>query len=142
MLMRSVKEHAIFLMDRQGLIRAWNPGAVRIFGYSREEVLDRQASLLFTPEDVAAGVPGHELEAALKDGVEEDERWHLRKGGLRFWASGSIYPLLGEDGQAGGFVKILRDSTPQRQRAEDLARSERKMEFVLANLKDHAIFLI
>ena len=142
MLMRSVKGHAIFLMDGEGVIRAWNPGAARIFGYAPEEILGRKGSLLFTPEDAAAGIPESELVSAQAEGVEDDERWHVRKDGGRFWASSSVYPLLKENGEAAGFVKFLKEYSRQRKSAQDLIESERKLDFIIAHLRDHAIFLI
>ncbi len=105
-LMESVKDYAIFTTDTKGKITSWNTGAERFFGYAEAEILGQHAAILYTPEDCEQGVPEHELSAAAAEGRAEDERWHLRKDGSRFWVSGMVTPLRDEAGSLLGFTKI------------------------------------
>ncbi len=106
-------EFAIVATDRHGRITEWNPGAERILGWTAGEMLGQTAEAFFTPEDRANGRIDHEMTVSLRLGRGIDERWHLRKDGSRFWASGEMMPLKGETGEHVGFVKVLRDRTEQ-----------------------------
>ena len=110
----SATDYAIIAMDRGGRVTRWNTGAERILGWREDEILGDPAHVIFTPEDRAAGRPETEMALALRDGSAPDERWHLRKGGERFWANGELMPLRDERGATQGFLKILRDRTQQR----------------------------
>jgi PAS domain S-box-containing protein len=94
------------------------PGAEHILGYQEAEILGQPGSIIFTPEDLQQGADQQELEKAVTEGRAEDERWHVRKDGTLFWASGITTPLPDETGQLRGFCKIMRDFT-ERKRAED-----------------------
>jgi PAS domain S-box-containing protein len=141
-LMRSIDEYAIIIMDKQGVILDWNSGATLIFGYTREEVQGKNAAFLSIPEDIDKGIPQLELKSTLSSGKGDEERFYLRKDGTRYWGSGVMYPLLRENGEAIGLVKIIRDVSSLREARDALLESETKYEFILENLKDHAIFLI
>ncbi|WP_267382750.1 MULTISPECIES: PAS domain S-box protein [unclassified Sphingomonas] len=117
LIIASAIDYAIVGTDRAGTITSWNVGAERIMGWSAPEAIGRSATMFFTPEDVTAGVPEAEMNAAIQTGRGTDERWHLKKDGIRFWANGEIMPLLEEGGALEGFVKILRDRTAQHQAA-------------------------
>lgn len=91
-MVRNVRDHSIFLTDPDGVVTSWNVAAERIIGYTEAEVLGKHFSLIFTPEDVEAGLPEAELRQAREQGRAEDERWHLRKDGVRFWALGIVTP--------------------------------------------------
>ena len=123
----SATDYAIIAMDRSGRVTRWSAGAERVLGWREEEMLGDPSHVFFTPEDREAGQPEIEMELALKEGFAPDERWHLRKGGERFWANGELMPLKGADGTVQGFVKILRDRT--RQRAEAAERSASELRF-------------
>ena len=110
LILESATGFAIFSMDADGLVTSWNEGARVILGWAGEEVLGRHARLIFTPEDAEAGAAEEEMRVAASQGCAEDERWHVRKDGSRFFATGLLMPL--RDG-SGGFVKILRDRTGQ-----------------------------
>ena len=142
LLMRNVEDYAIVMFDDKGRITDWNAVAGSIFGYAREEILGKPSAVLFTPEDAAKDAPGREMKKAKKDERAVDERWHMRKDGSRFWASGMIYPLLDGEGGLRGYVKILRDFSKGRHAADTLFESERKLEFVLENMKGHALFMM
>jgi two-component system CheB/CheR fusion protein len=105
----STHDYAIILLDEHGVITDWNKGAELIFGFSKHEVLGVYYDLLFMPEDRAGGVPENELRAAREHGRGEDERWHLRKDGSRFFCSGEVTLLESESLK--GYVKIARDLT-------------------------------
>jgi PAS domain S-box-containing protein len=142
LLMKNVTDHAIFKLDKEVRILTWNAGAVRNFGYSAEEILGRNASLLFIPEDIEQKAPESELHTAETSRHAPDERWHMRKNGSRFWGSGTVYPLIDDQGESHGFVKVVRDFTERKQTLEALMESEKKTEFLLEHVKDHALFMI
>jgi len=137
----TVEDYAIILLDSAGNIASWNSGAERLLGYSEEEALGRPSSIIYTPEDVEAGVPERELGGALSAGRAEDERWHARKDGTRFWGSGLLHVLRSEDGAPRGFVKVFRDLTEQRmmedalrQRTDELLELDHRRSDFLAML--------
>ena len=107
----NVRDYGIITLDTQNRIAAWNVGAELILGWKAQEIIGQSGAVIFTPEDRAAGVVEQELEKAETVGRSEDKRWHLRKDGARFWASGVMTALRDEDGELRGFVKILRDAT-------------------------------
>ena len=115
----SAKDYAILTADDDGIITSWNTGAERILGFSEEEAIGQHLRIFFSAEDKAAGRPEHEMEKARREGRAEDSRWHARKDGSLFWASGEMVPVQGEG--ISGFLKIFRDLTEQR-RAEDRTR--------------------
>lgn len=115
----SAKDYAILTADDDGIITSWNTGAERILGFSEEEAIGQHLRIFFSDEDKAAGCPEHEMEMARREGRAEDSRWHARKDGSLFWASGEMVPVQGEG--ISGFLKIFRDLTEQR-RAEDRTR--------------------
>jgi len=115
LLFESVRDFAIFSMDTEGRITNWNPGAERLFGYRSEEIVGQDVSILFTPEDRAARISEKELRGAQLAGFALDDRWHLRKDGGLFYASGAMRPLLDSAGNLLGYVKICRDITERMQ---------------------------
>lgn len=118
----SPTEHGIVVTDAEGLIRLWNTGAARIFGYTEHEMLGRHIRHLFTPDDCNQNISEKEMSKALRTGCAGDFRWHLRADDTLFWADGMIYPLRGRAGQHLGFVKVLRDGTRQKQSEEETSR--------------------
>jgi PAS domain S-box-containing protein len=122
LMVESAREYAIFSLDPDGKITSWNSGAERLIGYSEEEVLGRSFEIIFTESDREAGQPASELKQALEADRAEDERWHVRRDGSRFWAGGLTTRMLDEEGRVHGFVKILRDYTG-RKHAEVWLRS-------------------
>ena len=114
----SATDYAVITLDLAGGITRWNAGASRITGYIAAEVLGRSGDLVFTSEDRADGRFGIELCRAIEEGRANNERWHLRRDGSRFWASGLMMPLLDEDGRPEGFLNILRDRTEARAETE------------------------
>ncbi|PBP70362.1 hybrid sensor histidine kinase/response regulator [Pseudomonas syringae] len=107
----SAMDFAMILTDGNGIITDWNPGAEQVLGWTQEEMVGQSAKRFFTPEDLASNRVEHEMQLALSVGRASDERWHLRKDGELFWASGEMMPLYDENNTHLGFVKILRDRT-------------------------------
>jgi two-component system CheB/CheR fusion protein len=105
----NTRDYAIIVIDEHQNISSWNSGAELVFGYSKAEALSQPFSFIFTDEDKRAGIPEQELSVAQEQGRSEDERWHVRKDGSRFYCSGEVTLLKGEGFQ--GFVKIARDLT-------------------------------
>ncbi|MGI4796577.1 MAG: PAS domain-containing protein [Janthinobacterium lividum] len=128
----SAIDHGIIATDLEGRVTRWNEGARRILGWCEEEMLGQPAARFFTPEDVAAGQVNKEMRAALSTGRGIDERWHQRKGGERFWASGEMTVLRDEAGTAVGFVKVLRDRTRQRHLDEELRASRERLSALVS----------
>ncbi len=110
-LLETATDHAIIAMDLDGLVTLWSEGARAMLGWTAAQMAGQPASLCFTEEDRAAGVPQAELQAVLLHGRRSDERWHLRQDGTRFWASGEMLALRDTAGQVHGLMKILRDRT-------------------------------
>ncbi len=124
-LVQSVGDYGIFMLDPEGRVASWNEGARRIKGYEAEEILGRHFSAFYPPEVAATGHPARELEVAAREGRYEEEGWRIRKNGSRFWASVIITALFGGHGQLIGFAKVTRDLTERRlaqQREVDDAR--------------------
>ncbi len=122
----SATDFAIIATDLDGIVTRWNRGAENILGWTEAEMLGQSLGLFFTAEDRAAGRPQFEMRCALEVGHGNDERWHLRKDGSRFWAQGELTVLRDNEGIVAGFVKVLRDRTHERlreQRLDLLARA-------------------
>lgn len=119
LLVASVKDYAIFMLDSAGMVTTWNAGAERIKQYCTSEIVGRHFSVFYTPEDRASGHPQRVLAKALVNGHYTEEGWRLRKDGSRFWASVLITPMRDDEGTLSGFSKITRDLTEQK-RAERL----------------------
>ncbi|MEZ4730570.1 MAG: CheR family methyltransferase [Caldilineaceae bacterium] len=128
LLVESTQEYAMFLMDPAGQITSWNMGAQRLFGYTAAEAIGVDAAMIFTEEDRQAGVPTQELATAAATGQANDERWHVRQDGSRFWASGVMESLHQPDGSLRGFAKVLRDNTERKTAEEALQRLNATLE--------------
>jgi PAS domain S-box-containing protein len=111
LLVETVKDYAIFLLDPQGFVASWNEGARRIKGYASEEIVGRHFSEFYPPQDVAAGKCDFELDVALREGRIEDIGWRVRKDGSQFWANVVITSLHDGSGKHVGFAKVTRDLT-------------------------------
>ena len=129
-----VRDYALLQMDGNGRIVSWNPGAERLLGYSEAEIVGQPSSILFVPEDIANELPRKELEKARISGRAEDERWHVRKDGSRFWCSGSTSRLDQPGGSLRGFAKVMRDETERKQAREQLQASLTEKEALLKEI--------
>jgi PAS domain S-box-containing protein len=126
LLVDSVVDYAIFMLDPTGRVISWNAGAERIKGYSAEDIIGEHFSLFYPPEDLVARKPWRELEVAVDVGRFEDEGWRLRKDGTRFWANVVITALTDESGRLRGFAKVTRDMT-ERRRVEQTLTEQRRL---------------
>jgi PAS domain S-box-containing protein len=128
LLVESAIDYAIFSTDTERRVNAWNCGAERVFRYTEAEIIGQTADIVFTPEDRARGEPQKEAAMALQNGRAEDERWHLRKGGVRFYASGVMVPLYDDNSQWIGFAKIARDLTERKLNEDQLKAAREQLE--------------
>jgi PAS domain S-box-containing protein len=126
--LRQVRDHAMFLIDRHGRIASWNEGVGEILGWEEADWRGQPVHVAFTPEDIARGVPEAELRNALENGRADDDRWMQCKDGRRFFALGAVTRLVDDDDRPIGFLKVLRDFTAQKEaqaEREQLLSSER-----------------
>ncbi len=142
LLVSSVSDYAIYLLDPGGRIASWNAGAERIKGFRAGEVVGRHFSMFYGPEDRAAGKPERALAAALRDGRFVGEGWRLRRDGTRFWAEVVITALRNADGALQGFAKVTRDLTERHAADERLRESERRFRLLVQGVTDYAIYML
>ncbi len=135
LLVQSITDYAIYMLDPNGIISNWNPGGQRIKGYTREEIVGQHFSKFYTDEDRLAGEPEHGLLMARERGRHEKEGWRLRKNGSRFWASIVIDPIW-QDGKLVGYAKITRDIT---ERYETQKRLELAQQALAQSQKIEAV---
>lgn len=124
LLLRSVVDYAIYMLDAEGYVKTWNPGGERIKGYHQDEIVGQHFSTFYTPEDVAAGLPVRGLAIAKEEGRFSAEGWRLRKDGTRFHASVVIDPIF-EDGRLIGYAKVTRDITERYEAQQALQEAQR-----------------
>ncbi|WP_435019158.1 response regulator [Tundrisphaera sp. TA3] len=134
LILDSVKDYAIMTMDTEGRLTSWNSGATNVLGYRESEILGQPHSILFTAEDIQADIPRRELNRAGRPTRGDDERWHVRKDGTRFWGSGLVMPLLDNHGQLKGYTKVIRDMTERKKAEEALKEADRRKDEFLAML--------
>ena len=128
-LFNSAIDFAMVVTDPDGIIVDWNPGAEHVMGWSAQDMCGSDAARFFTPEDRADGRLEHEMQQALRHGRATDERWHLRRSGERFWASGEMMPLF-DGGTHLGFVKILRDRTEEHLSGAALRQAQSRFQTI------------
>jgi PAS domain S-box-containing protein len=114
LLVDAITDYAIYMIDPEGKIVSWNPGAQRFKGYEAWEILGEHFSRFYTPEDRLARAPEHALRTAATEGRFEKEGWRVRKDGGRFWAHVIIDPIWGRSGELLGFAKVTRDLTERK----------------------------
>ena len=122
LLVTSTIDYAIFMLDPSGRIQTWNPGAQRLKGYRRDEILGEHFSIFYTQPDIDRDHPAEELRAAIADGSYSEEGWRVRKDGSTFWASVTITAVR-RDGELTGFAKVTRDLTERRAAEEELRQA-------------------
>jgi PAS domain S-box-containing protein len=127
-----VKDYAIFLLDKDGCVVSWNPGAERFKGYRTDEILGRSFELFYIEEDQLAGKPQRLLDEARRNGRVEDEGWRLRKDGRPFWANVVITSVTDDAGHHVGYAKITRDLTERRNAEERLRLANQELERTVA----------
>ncbi|MBS0249582.1 MAG: PAS domain S-box protein [Proteobacteria bacterium] len=136
LLVQSIRDYAIYLLDARGIVENWNPGAERFKGYKADEIIGQHFSRFYDEEDKAANLPQRALAIAEREGVFEAEGWRVRKDGSKFWAHVVIDPIRDRQGKLVGFAKITRDLTERREAQQEL---EKAKEALFQSQKTEAI---
>jgi PAS domain S-box-containing protein len=142
LLVDSVIDYGIVMLDLEGHVTAWSAGARRMNGYEAEEIIGQHFSVFYPSQDVAAGKCELELETARREGRFEEEGWRIRKDGSRFWANAVITTVRSASGELLGYGKITRDLTERRRAESDLRRSEERLRLLIESVRDYAIFVL
>ena len=135
-----VSDYGIFLLDSYGRIATWNIGAQNILGYTESEILGQHVSLIFELDERMRDEPGREMTEAEATGHADEECWHVRKDGSRFWGSGMMIAVNGPTGELYGFCKVIRDLT-QRHQAEEEARASAERDRRIADALQQAMLI-
>jgi PAS domain S-box-containing protein len=141
-LVESVHDYAIFILDPGGHVATWNAGAQRIKGYAASEIIGRHFSAFYPEADVVAGKCDMELEVAAREGRFEDEGWRVRKDGSRFWANVIITALRDATGTLIGFGKVTRDLTERKTAEEHRRANDERFALLVDSVKDYALFIL
>ncbi len=141
-LVETVTDYAILLLDPDGVIQTWNAGVEKLQGYTADQIVGQHFSLFYPPDAVARAWPEHELTVARDKGRFEDEGWRVRRDGSRFWANVIITALYDDHGALTGFSKITRDLTDRRRQEEMLRESEERFRLLVEAVKEYAIFML
>jgi PAS domain S-box-containing protein len=142
LLVETVRDYAIFMLDPAGFVASWNAGAQSIKGYTPQEIIGKHISVFYTEADRAAGRAAHLLERALAEGRVEDEGWRVRKDGSRFWADVVITPLRDPGHRLVGFAKVTRDLSARKEAEEALRQSEERLRLMVSSVHDYAIYML
>jgi PAS domain S-box-containing protein len=142
LLVESVTDYAIFMLDPTGHVMSWNAGAERIKGYAPEEIIGKHFSTFYPAAAVERGHPQHELRVAAAEGRFEEEGWRVRKDGSLFWANVVITAIRDKTGTLHGYGKVTRDLTDRREHHERLRQSEERFRLLVENVRDYAIFML
>jgi len=140
LLIDSVVDYAIYMIDLDGRVLTWNSGAARLKGYTADEIIGQPFSKFFTPEDQGREFPQQALATAAQTGRFETEGWRVRADGTRFWALAVLDAVRDHDGKVVGFAKITRDMTERRLEQSRLLESERRFRHLVQSVVDYAIF--
>jgi PAS domain S-box-containing protein len=142
LLVDAVTDYAIYMLNVDGIVSSWNPGARRFKGYEESEIVGQHFSRFYTPEDRATGLPERALAAARNEGKFEGEGWGVRKDGERFWASVIIDPIRNRDGDLVGYAKITRDLTERKAAESALRSSHEQFKLLVQGVTDYSIYLL
>jgi PAS domain S-box-containing protein len=142
LLVEAIHDYAVYMLDPDGIVTSWNPGAQRFKGYTAAEIIGQHFSRFYTPEDRATGLPARALEISRREGKFESEGWRLRKDGTRFWTHVVIDPIVAPDGEILGYAKVTRDLTARKQAEDELKRSEEQFRLLVQGVTDYAIYFL
>lgn len=142
LLVDSVTDYALYMLDPDGFVVSWNSGAQRLKGYAEHEIVGQHFSRFYPEEDVRNGQPARNLKIARSEGRFEAEGWRIRKSGERFWAHVVVDPILSPTRQLLGFAKVTRDLTERRLAEESLRRSEEQFRLLVQGVTDYAIYML
>ncbi|WP_233236238.1 PAS domain-containing sensor histidine kinase [Bordetella sp. LUAb4] len=142
LLVDAIRDYAIYLLDANGYVSSWNPGAQRFKGYSASEIIGQHFSRFYTEEDRASGRPAIALRTAAEHGSFEAEGWRVRKDGSRFWCSVVIDPVRAADGTIIGYAKVTRDISDKKATRDALFASEQRFRLLVQGVRDYAIYML
>jgi PAS domain S-box-containing protein len=142
LLVESVKDYAIFMLDPAGHVATWNAGAERCKGYTAGEIIGRHFSTFYPETEVRSGKCEYELEVATREGRFEEEGWRVRKDGTQFWANVVITAVRDAAGTLVGFAKVTRDLTERKLAEEHRRAAEERFQLLIESVKDYAIFIL
>ena len=142
LLIEAVTDFAIYMLDPDGIVVSWNPGAQRFKGYLPQEIIGQHFSRFYTDEDRRTDLPSRALATAKREGKFESEGWRVRKDGTQFWASVVIDPIRSPSGEILGYAKITRDLTERKRAEQMLKRSEEQFRLLVQGVTDYAIYMI
>jgi PAS domain S-box-containing protein len=142
LLVEAVVDYAIYMLDADGIVTSWNPGAQRFKGYEAEEIIGKHFSAFYGEDDRQAGLPERALEKARTEGRFESEGWRVRKDGTQFWAHVVIDPIRTPTGDILGYAKITRDLSERRLAEEALRRSEQQFKLLVQGVTDYSIYML
>jgi len=140
-ILESLEDYGVFTTDKEGIVTSWNKGAEHVLGYTEEEICGNSAEIIFTEEDSRNGIPEHEFTEAMEKGRGVDERYHRRKDGSLFWASGLIFPLSDSEGKHIGFTKILRNLSNRKEAEAELLEARRYAQSIVETSKEPILIL-
>lgn len=140
LIIQSVKDYAIFMLDPEGRVATWNEGARCLYGFEEYEIIGHDYSKLYTQTDLRAGKPAHELDVARIEGRFEEEGIRLKKDGSQFYASAILSPIRDDSGVLRGFAKVTRDISERMKTERALHESEERFRQMISVVKDYAIF--
>jgi PAS domain S-box-containing protein len=141
LILNSIDDYAVFTTDKHGLVNTWNTGAEQLLGYTSKEILGKNAAIFFTAADLKRSDDKKELRNAKKNGSAVDERYHVRKDGSVFWASGKMFPLMDTGGTHIGFTKVMRNLDERKRAAEQLDQTRAYAEAIVSNSR-HPILVL
>ena len=142
LLIQNVTDYAIYMLDVNGVVSNWNPGAERAKGYRAEEIVGKHFSTFYTEEDLARGLPQQMLDRVVRDGSAENEGWRVRKDGTKLWAHVTLQSVQDGHGKTVGIAKITRDLTEQRKRERETREQERTFRLLVQGVTDYAIYML
>jgi PAS domain S-box-containing protein len=141
-LVEAITDYAIYLLDPNGNVASWNSGAQRIMGYQPTDIIGKNFSVFYSPEDQALGLPQIALETAAKEGKFKTEGWRVRKDGSRFWTHVVLDAIRNPSGGLLGYAKITRDLTERKQAEDALRLSEQQFKLLVEGVSDYAIYML
>ncbi len=142
LLVEAITDYAIYMLDREGRVTSWNPGAKRFKGYEANEIIGRHFSTFYTDAERSQNVPAQALAEAERTGRFEREGWRVRKDGTQFWAHVVIDAIRSPEGELVGFAKITRDLTERRAAEKKLRESEEQFRLLVQSVTDYAIYML
>src|SRR5687767_14459211 len=142
LLIEAITDYAIYMLDPNGFVTSWNPGAQKFKGYAADEIIGQHFSRFYTQEDRDTDLPMRALQTALRDGKFEAEGWRVRKDGTQFWAYVVIDPIHLPGGELAGFAKITRDLTERKAAEDALRKSQEEFKLLVQGVTDYASYLL